>query len=463
MSIIYTDEILNEFAKLSEQQNDMLPESVEFDKSQFDLLPNINNDLNIDGPPVFVTAAIVANADDKKTILQKKYPLESEDLVEKAHPESVLVAEHPYGGLVENLNEQHQKMLNVVNKMPTGFPLHSWASIAEDLVKIAQECDDAGLTTYATAIDEVVESFFLKKSNRFKGLLDKFRRNKGKPDGEVVDLDAGAVAVAPWLVRMLATPVGGIIAGVLAGASLFWTVWDGIKEDISTDIQDLVDELDSYYQDPDFRQKAGLKQMYDASKKILIINNKLSQALADRAAASNDPNIAKLVADLYIDLGKELGTLEANFPIFEAQAPKNIVRKFVGFENLRGRIEDLRDLYEDLGKAADLTKATLGDTRQNELDKSVPSAPFSAPNVQGIKKWLQENDVSDIIGRKYTIDDTAELDDNTVQVLSDYAAAIRKQLGTNIPSTKDLMNTSYLGMESLWEVVSEPWKFVETK
>lgn len=452
MSFIYSDEIFKEFVKLSEQQKDSSITNVDFDKSQFDLISNTNNDLIIDGQPTFVTAAIVANAeDDAKTILEKKYPIESEDMVEKAHPEPVMVADHPYGGLVENQNEQHERILNIVNKMPTGFPLHSWAAMATELVKIAQECDDLGLESEAKAIDEIAQSLFLNKQAGFWDFL-------GKNLLKLLGPSAAAVlpfVSNPWTV--------GIVAGLAVGAGAFWTLWDGIKEDLATDIQDLIDELDDYNSDPDFNRVPGFQQMLAAAKQMKQLHMTLLAALSDRAAAQTAENIAK-VASTYDQIGDQIDILNSNFPLFEASAPKNVARKVVGFENIKGRIEDLDDQYSELGKAAGgLSHAPPGTAPgAGEHNKTSPAAPAGG-NASDIKKWLTEHDVSGIIGYKYEMDESPEFDETTRRVLSDLGDKIRQHLGTSTPSTKELMNSSYMGLESMMQIYREPWSFVKTK
>ena len=88
--------------------------------------------------------SLIKVAEDAKTIEEKRIN-EDEDMVEKAHPKPEYIADaQGDGALVENLNEQHKKMQEVVNKMPTGNYINLYASIASELVKIADECDTAG-------------------------------------------------------------------------------------------------------------------------------------------------------------------------------------------------------------------------------------------------------------------------------------------------------------------------------
>lgn len=454
MTFIYSDEILKEFVRLSEQQRDTVTEPVTIDQSQFELLQNTNNDLAIEGQPTFVTAAIVSNAeDDAKTILEKKYPMEPEDMIERAHPEPVMVAQHPYGGLVENQNEQHERIVNIVNKMPTGFPLHSWASITSELVKIAQECDELGLTKEAKALDEIVDSFFFR--TKHAGVMDFLGKSLSKVFGPSMGVILPFLS-NPWTV--------GIVAGLALGGVTFWTLWDGIKEDLTTDIKDLIDELNDYNNDPDFNQVPGFQQMLGAAQIMQQLHSSLLIALSDRAGAKTPENIAR-AAQLYDQIGDQIDILNSNYPLFEASAPKNMTRNVVGFGNIHGRIKDLDDLYSDLGKAAGVshTAPPTTTTPSAEHDKSVPGTSAPLGNPSDIKKFLREHDVSKIVGYQYELDNSAEFDSNTRRVLSDLGDHIRQQLGTSTPSTRELMSSSYDGLEKLMQIYHEPWNFVKSK
>jgi hypothetical protein len=84
--------------------------------------------------------------------------VEEDDMVEKAHPESVYIAEAlGDGALVENQNEQHEKMVAVVNKMPNGKLIHNYAACGLELVKFAEECEAAGETEAAELITAIAE------------------------------------------------------------------------------------------------------------------------------------------------------------------------------------------------------------------------------------------------------------------------------------------------------------------
>lgn len=110
----------------------------------------------------FKIASKNPHQEDPKTIEEKVLEVE-EDIIEDAHPDPVYVAEAlGDGGLVENQNEQHDKMMAVVNKMPNGQYLHTYASCARDLLKLAEECEACGETDAAEVITILAEKVLNK-------------------------------------------------------------------------------------------------------------------------------------------------------------------------------------------------------------------------------------------------------------------------------------------------------------
>lgn len=97
--------------------------------------------------------------EDKKTIEEKRLKPEEKHIVEQAHPEPVYIAEAlGDGALVENQLEQQQKLVEMVNKAPNGALLGQYASVVEDLVKMANTCDDMGMDKAADLLTEAAQS-----------------------------------------------------------------------------------------------------------------------------------------------------------------------------------------------------------------------------------------------------------------------------------------------------------------
>jgi sugar-specific transcriptional regulator TrmB len=103
-------------------------------------------------------------AENIKDIVEKRLKQEK-DMIEEAHPEPVYVAEAlGDGGLVENQNEQHQKLIEMINKMPTGIIVHRYAAAIDSLIKMAAECDE---------VDEGgVSDILTEAATKLVGMLD---------------------------------------------------------------------------------------------------------------------------------------------------------------------------------------------------------------------------------------------------------------------------------------------------
>ena len=82
------------------------------------------------------------HGEDEKTIREKRQKSPEKNIIEIAHPEPVYIAEaRGDGGLVENQIEQQKKIIEMLNKMPTGSLVGRYASAAFQLVKVAELCD----------------------------------------------------------------------------------------------------------------------------------------------------------------------------------------------------------------------------------------------------------------------------------------------------------------------------------
>ncbi len=113
------------------------------------------------------TAATEKNPyqEDLKTIEEKRLKSPEKSIIEIAHPEPVYVAEaRGDGGLVENQIEQQKKLIEMLNKMQTGSLVGRYATVANELIKMANVCDDIGeeeaadlLTDTATKLLEFAE------------------------------------------------------------------------------------------------------------------------------------------------------------------------------------------------------------------------------------------------------------------------------------------------------------------
>lgn len=109
--------------------------------------------------------------EDLKTIEEKRQKSPEKNIIEIAHPEPVYIAEaRGDGGLVENQIEQQQKIIEMINKIPTGSLVGRYANAMISLKKMADTCDDIGYTDVADTLMSVASQmaeFALKASPPF--------------------------------------------------------------------------------------------------------------------------------------------------------------------------------------------------------------------------------------------------------------------------------------------------------
>lgn len=245
------NEVLMKYAELliQEQQPEDKPQEIE-------LLPNRFAELDV-GTPYFMANELysVAADEDISILKEKKRAHEPEDMIEKAHPKSVYVADALGNeGLVENQNEQQTKIIQMINKLPTGNHIHIYAYVIEELVKVADDLEDKGHLKAAAVVEEV--------------LADLTNGSKKKLISQ---------AVAPLL-------AWGIVAllGVTGGAgSLFASIrgtQDGLVQD-SQELLNAVSELSTEY--PNSSQMAlslarDVQQLVTATTQLRDITNRQS-------------------------------------------------------------------------------------------------------------------------------------------------------------------------------------------
>lgn len=135
-----------------------------FDKG-LDLLPRYEEQAPITASSIPLMDAIIVNAvdydQDKNILKEKKRAIEVGDIIEEAHPsdETVTMADAPYNnGIVENQNQQQERILNSVHHTPTGFPFHTIATIEamKTLAKIAENLEKRNLRKEAMEVDKVL-------------------------------------------------------------------------------------------------------------------------------------------------------------------------------------------------------------------------------------------------------------------------------------------------------------------
>lgn len=104
--------------------------------------------------------------EDLKIIEEKRLPEPDKSIIEEAHPEPVFVAEsRGDGALVENQIEQQNKMIEMLNKMPTGSLVGRYASAANELIKMANQLDELGQNEAADSLTDAAENLLEMATN----------------------------------------------------------------------------------------------------------------------------------------------------------------------------------------------------------------------------------------------------------------------------------------------------------
>ena len=104
--------------------------------------------------------------ENKKTVEEKRLPAPDKDIIEVAHPDPVYIAESQGdGALVENQLEQQKKMLEVINKMPTGNHVGRYAALANILLKVADTCDILGEEDAANLMTDAAKKVLEEAKN----------------------------------------------------------------------------------------------------------------------------------------------------------------------------------------------------------------------------------------------------------------------------------------------------------
>lgn len=104
--------------------------------------------------------------EDVKQLQEKRLKQPEKHIVEQAHPSPVYVAESQGdGGLVENQIEQQKKIIEMINKLPTGSLVGRYASTVVRLVKLAETAEEVGALQMADTLTDSAREVALQMSN----------------------------------------------------------------------------------------------------------------------------------------------------------------------------------------------------------------------------------------------------------------------------------------------------------
>ena len=363
-----------------------------------ELYANQIPELDVKTPTYLTQVVLAADENDSIEVLrEKKQAKEPEDLVEKAHPKPIYVADGMGdGGLVENQNEMHAKIQQMINKMPTGNLINTWATVLNELTKIASELD-AENHPAAAIVDQTIAELC------------------GQEDG--IEKEAGLP-----LVFM----VGSLIAGI--GAGIYQAI-RGKQDGLTADANQLVGTIDGWRSDPKFSAAAPqIDKLYQDAVSLTALANQFGQA-SSAVAVSNGQNQAEV--DAANEIGKEVGALVTSIRSSMAQIKKTFPSEF--FTATEGGIEDIQDDLAAINstlvagkaqaqaKTQELppgTKDELEDAQrklpEQSGEKAEPGAvkPGGADRIGDIQDYLSSID--------FKVPRTGVADQATIKALTDY-------------------------------------------
>lgn len=325
---------------------------------EVELLSNNTEDLKVDAV-FYLDNAIYATAEDKsliKELKEKKQAIKPDDMIEKAHPESVWAA-NALGdaGLVENQNEQQEKIIQMLNKMPTGNLIHTYAEVLTNLVSLANSQQDRHPEA-AALIDRTI--------------------------AEITGQDLASIAgwEADRLQKTAIWPlVAAILLGVGAGGYGIYQAVRGVQEKLDTDTKQLADNIDGWKDNQEFANLAPLTNKMSAlAQRLNALSDGVLTASAAVQAGPTEQTVAALQqADQQFDAA--LDEFKTTFKQLQNDIPSE------WFVRTEGLLEDVVSDY-----------ALLQATSQSIAAKA-PTAPTGAkewlPGLQEAKKYLNNPDL----------------------------------------------------------------------
>lgn len=351
-----------------------------------------------------LTNSILVTAEEKDVLLEKKHPFgydaDKKNIVDEAHPEPVMMADGPErSGVVDNQNEQHEKIVNMVNKTPTGNVFHnfSFASEVKELVAMANILDSKGYSKEADALEYVAaELVNLKKKAgpKIRNLRTKPNRPnfpaREKTDDYIERVkDVGVLSQdlpsQPWYSKVLqhadtamalfgvsslgsgllskimtavrgsglaailgkgaaALGISGASAwaalAVLLGAPFIISAYNGIAETFEKDLADLKESLESLLED---KSNPSLNTI---QRKMLAIISELERHHKVLDSGTEDPSRLGIAAGKISALLKELERLAEQHTISE----RGMLPDFLSdaLSSVNDRTSNLKASWEDL-------------------------------------------------------------------------------------------------------------------
>lgn len=432
------DEIMNSYASILEKSNTDATKEV----SQWhtiDLIPNTVNDLVIEASPVFLTSSLLAVAADEdiKILKEKKLSMEPEDMIDRAHPGSHFTADADgEGGLVETQNEQQEKIIQMINKMPNGAPTHIYAYLIEGLSKIAEDMESEGLDDHADIISKAmfdIDTAFKKKANP------------------------------------LAIGIAGLAAVLGLGAGAYSLI-SGVREGLVIDTKDLLDNMSSgwlggWMNDPEYASyRVDVQDMYKAAQSMNIMAGQILHTMA-QAAKTNDPELAQTLQSLEQQFGQALNVAKTKVEMLQQLSGGG--KTGADFIRTKGLIDDIEEDFRLIVSNAGIVRNkveqypgqdAINDARiqhHQHAERPTTNKPSVPDNVRikevqsFLNKYFYTNSPTKLA-------ETGILDDETKDALEEVSIKITKKLGTSVPTPIQLEQADANKLRLLFQFARQP-------
>lgn len=278
------------------------------------------------------------------------------DLINKAHPDRVETADAMGdGGVVENQNEQQKKNVEIATRLPHGTLVGVHASLARELVRLANELDDAGNGKAAARIDRAI-------------------RRLGKRPFARAEIDKrGAIFTTIALISAL-------VAGL--GAGQHFLNFSGRTESLYDDIKDLIEVAQSAGED------ASVSAL---SLKLVRILSPYQTRFMVVPTPDNKAALATFVKHLQ-SFGRKLPQIESLVKMMVV-AGGGAQLYYLGFD-VEGRLKDkmnsVKESYMRLSAAVlDAAQAGKQKLKPSTFTAPAPAKTPSGPgNISRIQKML---------------------------------------------------------------------------
>lgn len=436
-----------------------------------------------------------------------------ESLLDMAHPDPVFVAESDEeGGLVENLNEAHEKIMDVVNKIPSGFMYHGvMASTIERFTKLAQELDERGyhdiadeLDSYCTAmlrtaldVPAPVDLPDVDVSSVMEIIDDAPDMPKGAPAAAAgaaagvagaaaakgTAAAAGAVAGAAsnakktGLIGRALAGLAGLFGfegvGALAGAAatpaaialgiaiaggVIYKLWTGsLQQGLDEDLRDLQEEINDV-------RNVELSPRSNQLLDEMAGHATTMQALKAKADATKEDAAFVTIID---QLNQHIIDLKAAFTMFVSQAAGEDASFFretmgFGFPSLENVIEDIEHSVADFVTAiSSYYKLAARPAAASKTENSPENITNMSPELPTVPTQPLVSESDRIAGiqsfMREKVDEslpiTGKIDRETIAAIEKFTERISKDIGvSNLTASRVAETGSEKTLRRIWDV-----------